>query len=106
MIVKPTLMQATIQRSQDINSIKHQEDSKSAAAQNNIQTTVQKEIRQKLSDVNKKDNADYNEQRHDAKEKGKNEYFSQKKSSKKKESDADEDGRVIVKKKSNFDVKI
>ena len=95
-------MQATIQRTQDMSGIKHQEDNKAFVTQTNVQTTMQKQLEHKLKDVNKKDNADYNQQKYDAKEKGKNEYFSQKQNKEKKDSDDDEDGKVIVKRRAGF----
>lgn len=100
------MMQATVQRTQDMTSIKHQEDNKANLAQSNAQNTVKKEVEHKLQDVRKKDNADYNQQKYDAKEKGKNEYFSQKKKGEDDESEDDEDGKVILKKRATFDMKL
>lgn len=104
-MIKPAMMQATVQRTQDMTSIKHQEDNKTYMAQANAQTTVKKEVEHKLQDVHKKDNADYNQQKYDAKEKGKNEYFSQKKKGEDDESE-DGDGKVILKKRATFDMKV
>lgn len=105
MIVKPAMMQATIQRTQDMSSIKQQEDNKAYAAQTNAQTNVQKDVQQKTQNVNKKENAEHHEEKHDAKEKGKNEYFSQ--NNKRDRNQKDEsDGKVIIKKRANFDLKV
>lgn len=106
MIIKPAMMQATVQRTQDMTGIKHQEDNKAYMAQANAQTTVKKEVEHKLQDVRKKDNADYNQQKYDAKEKGKNEYFSQKKKGEDNGASEDEDGKVILKKRATFDMKV
>lgn len=106
MIVKPAMMQATVQRTQDMSGIKQQEDNKAFVTQSNVQTTMQKELQHKLQDVNKKDNADYNEQKHDAKEKGKNEYFSQSQKKRKDDSEDEEDGKVILKRRAGFDMKV
>ncbi len=105
MIIKPAMMQATVQRTQDMSSIKQQEDNKAYMAQTSAQTTVKKETMHKAQDVNKKDNADYHEQKHDAKEKGRNEYFSQKNNNKEGQSE-EEDGRVILKKRADFDLRV
>ena len=60
----------------------------------------------KNTEVVKKENADYNNEKFDAKEKGKNEYFINKKNKKKKEEE-DTDGRVIIKTGGGgFDMKI
>ncbi len=104
-MIKPVMMQATVQRTQDMSGIKHQEDNKAYVAQSNAQTTLKKEVEHRLQDVRKKDDADYNQQKYDAKEKGKNEYFSQKKREDKDDSE-DEDGKVILKKRATFDMKV
>lgn len=75
MIIKPAMMNATIQRTQDFTTIKQQEDSKNFVAQSNAQTAVKKDVEHKLQDVRNKDNADYNQQKYDAKEKGKKRIF-------------------------------
>ncbi len=106
MLIKPAMMQAAVQRTQDMTSIKHQEDNKAFANSVNAQTTVKKEVEHKLQDVHKKDNADYNQQKYDAKEKGKNEYFSQKKKGEDDEASDDDDGKVILKKRATFDMKL
>lgn len=106
MMIKPAMMQATVQRTQDMTGIKQQEDNKAYMAQSNAQATVKKEVEHKLQDVHEKDNADYNQQKYDAKEKGKNEYFSQNKKGKDEEDSDEEDGKVILKKRASFDMKV
>lgn len=106
MIIKPAMMNATIQRTQDFTTIKQQEDSKNFVAQSNAQTAVKKDVEHKLQDVRNKDNADYNQQKYDAKEKGKNEYFSQKRKGKDEDSEDEDDGKVILKKRSGLDMKV
>ncbi len=106
MIIKPAMMQATVQRTQDMSNIKQQEDNRAFVAQNNAQTSVQKEVWQRAQNVNRKDAAEHHEEKHDAKEKGKNEYFSQNNNKKDRNQEDENDGKVIVKKRANFDLKV
>lgn len=103
MAIRPVEMQGMVQRSQDVTGIKANQDNKSNVDQTNIFGNHIKELQQKQENVVKKEDADYNEQKYDAKDKGKNEYEgSQKKRQKKKE----EDGKVEIKGQTNFDVRI
>lgn len=106
MLIKPAMMQATVQRTQDMTNIKQNEDNKSYVAQVNAQSNVKKEVEHKLNGVRKKDDADYNGQKYDAKEKGKNEYFSQKQKRDNEASQDEEDGKVIIKRRTGFDMKV
>ncbi|MBE5963714.1 MAG: hypothetical protein E7252_02070 [Lachnospira sp.] len=93
----------TLQRSFDVAAIKQHEDNRAAFAQVNAQGKVDKKAENMLKRVNQKDEASGNkEEKHDAKEKGKNEYvylYSDKK-------DGEEDGVVIKKTTPKFDMKI
>ena len=63
-------------RTNDVSQIKANEDNKVFTDQNAFQTEFNKETDQKANSVNRKDNASQQEkEKHDAKEKGKNEYF-------------------------------
>ncbi len=90
----------TVQRSFDIAQIKQNEDNRAAFAQLNAQNKVDKNVENKLKKVNQKDEAENKQEKHDAKEKGKNEYvylYSDKEG---------EEGVVIKKETPKFDMKI
>ncbi|MBQ8822628.1 MAG: hypothetical protein IJZ82_08305 [Lachnospiraceae bacterium] len=65
---------ATIARTQDFTTIKHNEDSKGALMQNMAGQKVQKDTTQKIRQVNKKDEAAWQNKKFDAKDKGSNSY--------------------------------
>lgn len=104
MAVRPVEMQGMVQRSQDVTSYKANQDNKANLDQTNIWGNHIKELQQKQENVIKKEDADYNEQKYDAKDKGKNEYEGQRHNRQKEEKK--EDGRVVIKQKAAFDVKI
>ena len=104
MAIRPVEMQGMVQRSQDVTSIKANQDNKSNVDQTNIFVGHQKELQQKQENVIKKENVDYNDQKYDAKEKGKNEYESNQQNQRKK--NEEEDGKVVLKKNTAFDVRI
>ena len=105
MIVRPVVMQGTVLNSQNMTSIKHGEDVKPAVEQANIAATNQKEVQQKSENVIRKDGVDKNNEKFDAKEKGKNEYYSVKVKKKKKENIQSEE-KVLLKSSGMFDIKI
>ena len=106
MIVKPVLLQATVQSSQNVTSLKHGENVKPAVEQANITVSNQKEVQQKSENVIKKDDVDNRQEKFDAKEKSKNEYYSVKVKKKKVQKSEQEKDQVILKSSGMFDVKI
>lgn len=106
MIVKPVLLQATVQSSQNVTSLKHGENIKPAVEQANITVSNQKEVQQKSENVIKKDDVDNRQEKFDAKEKSKNEYYSVKVKKKKVQKSEQEKDQVILKSSGMFDVKI
>lgn len=108
MIGRVVQLNATVQRSGDEAAIKHNEVNKSMVNQMNASSINQKEVMRKNTEVVKKDNADYNNQKYDAKEKGKGEYFiNKKKNQNNKNQEEEEDGKVIIKSGGGgFDMKI
>lgn len=104
MIVRPVDMQGMVQRSQDVTNIKTQEDAKYNTDQNNLMTTHIKELQHKQENVIRKEDVDMHEEKYDAKEKGKNEYYSNK--NKKKKQEAKKDGKVTEKSSQGIDVRI
>lgn len=99
-------MQGMVQRSQDVTGYKVNQDNKANVDQTNIFGNHVKELQQKQENVVKKENADYEQQKYDAKEKGKNEYNGENKGHHNRKKEEEEDGKVAVKKKAAFDVRI
>lgn len=107
MAIRPVEVQGVVQRSQDIGQIKQNQDQKPQTDQTNIHVHMQHQTQQKSKQVTKFDNADKKEEKYDAKEKGKGEFFNNGKKGKQKQMDEEEDGVVKVKSThSSFDVKI
>lgn len=103
-MIKPVVMQGIIQRTQDISQIKQNVDNKHSLDQANIQAQFHKELVMEHKQVIKKDNASYHKDNYDAKDKGNGEYNDNQ--GKKQKEENNKDGKVIVKKKGGFDVKI
>ena len=102
-MISPVYLQGSIQNSQDFSNIKQNENTRPQTEHAMINMRQQDREIKKHEQVNHKDNADNASRKYDAKEKGNNEYHGQSKDRKKKESESD--GRVVVKKKSSFDIK-
>lgn len=94
---------ATIQRTDDVGIMKHQQDNKPVAEQQAIQVEITKQEQTSPSQVREANDANNDGEGFDAREKGKNKYSRPKEKKTKKQ----EDGKVIVKsKKGGFDIKI
>lgn len=104
MIGRTTAIQGTLQRSDESALIRKNEENRALVDQSNAHKVNEKEVQEKYENVVKKDNADYNSEKYDAKEKGKGEYLILKK--KKQKKDEEEDGVVRIKHSGGFDVKI
>lgn len=103
MSIRPVEVNGMIQRTQDVSTLKQNEDNKPMLQQQNIQTQFSKETIHHLKQVNHADDTENQQKRYDAKEKGSNEYVNQQKKKKEKK----KDGKVIVKSQvGGFDVKI
>lgn len=92
----------TISRAQDYSAIKQNEDNKALSDQTNGMFQVQRNEEQKTREVHSSDNAQWHENKPDAREKGKGEYYGDG-GKKRKEQPG---GRVTVKKQGGFDIKI
>ena len=90
-----------MQRLNDVAQIKHNENTKSDVMQITIANGQQKQINNSAQQVNAQSDTTQSDTRHDAREKGKNEYFSN--GVKKKKKDV---GKVVIKGQSTFDLKI
>lgn len=105
MSIRPIDLNGMIQRTQDVGTIKQQDDARPMVNQQNIQVTVAKEEQKIAQEVNKKDNAQDGHGTFDAKEKGNSEYS--KNSQKREQQEPEIDGKVVVKGMSGgFDIKI
>ncbi|MBE5925867.1 MAG: hypothetical protein E7270_02740 [Lachnospiraceae bacterium] len=102
MIVRPGVVHGVIQRNVDVSQVKQNEDMKGLVDQSNIQTAEKKANEIKHETVVKQDNADKKQDKFDAKEKGSNEYYGNGNQKRKRQ----EEGKVTLKGKSGFDVKI
>ena len=103
MAVGPVTINGLISRTQDISTIKQQEDNKPFVQQQNIQAEFKTQEDRHLKQVNHADDAKQHQKKYDAKEKGSNEYHGQQKKKKKHE----ERNKVMYKQESgHFDIKI
>lgn len=103
-MIQSVELHAVIQRSQDVTQIKANEDAKPQDDHNAIVMHQHKNETVRHEQVNKKDNADKEQKKYDAKEGGNGTYYNQNQGRKKKKDD--EDGVIIKKGNTGFDVKI
>lgn len=94
----------TIVRSQDYTTIKQNEDNKSVSQQNVLIQDRQKEDTQKTRQVNQSDDAQWQQKKFDARDKGSGSYEGDGGSRRKKEKEPD--GKVVLKGPGGFDIKI
>jgi hypothetical protein len=92
-----------VTRSQDYTIIKQNEDNKAFTDQVNIGQQVDKQTDRLTKEVNSSDNADWYEQKPDAKEKGNNEYRGDGGRKRKRQENSEQ---VVIKGRQSFDVKI
>lgn len=98
-----SLVISTLPRTQDFSTLKQNEDNRGIVNQMNLHEQHVKTVEQHIKQVRHGDNTDLNNEKFDAKEKGKNEYYSDgvKKKNKKKSED-----RVVNKNYQGFDMKV
>lgn len=94
---------ATISRSQDYTTIKHNEDNKGMVDQVNFGEQVQKAAEQQVREVRSREDPQWKESRPDAKEKGNGQYSGDGGSRRKKQEPRE---RMVVKGREGFDLKI
>jgi len=97
-------LHGTIARAQDFTAIKQNEDQKGLIDQSNVQQQINKEINDRPHQVNHSDNADFHNRKFDAKDKGDNQYSGD--GGAKRKQNKEEDGKVVIKGQTRFDVKI
>lgn len=93
-----------VQRANDVSTMKQNENSKPLVEQMNTQVMDNKKNIIKHEQVNKKDNADKENTKYDAKEKGNGTYFANQQNKNKKK-DEQNDGQVNRMSSSSFDVR-
>lgn len=107
MSIRPVDFNGMIQRTQDVGSLKQQEDNKPVIQQQSIEVKQEKQadsLAHKVKDTEGKENFEF---RYDAKEKGSNSYSRDGRKRKKQEKEKEEGGKILPKeRKSSFDVKI
>ncbi|MDR2547132.1 MAG: hypothetical protein LBC96_06425 [Lachnospiraceae bacterium] len=75
LVNNPISIQGQITRAQDFSTIKQNEDNRGAVAQLNITRSMDDQNENKAKQVQQKEDMENSNQRHDAKEKGSNQYF-------------------------------
>lgn len=96
---------STIARTPDYTTVKHNEDMKGMVDQGNFQTQFQKTVDEKTHTVKQGDNADRQEKKFDAKEKG-NGTYGRNGNGQNRRKEQDCDDKVILKQPGGFDIKI
>ncbi len=95
---------SNIVRAQDYTTIKQNEDNRGIAQQSNLVQNMEREVESKIRQVNESDNADWQNKKFDAKEKGNGNYSGD--GGKQKKKNQEPDGKVILKGRGGFDIKI
>ena len=96
-------LQGTITRAQDYTTIKHNEDNKGMVDQSNFQRQFDQTVENKVRQVHQGDRTENQGKKFDAKEKGNGNYSGDGGSRRKK---PEEDGKVVLKSRGGFDIKI
>ncbi len=106
MAITPLEQLGTIGRTQDFSMIKQQEENKMLGNQTVIQSQVEKNVENRLTQVRQADHSEMLDKKFDAKEKGDNQYAGDGGKGRKKTPDKHVDGKVVLKGAGSFDMKI
>ncbi len=107
MSIRPIDFNGMIQRTEDVGSLKHQEDAKPLVDQQNIQTQVEQKESAALHQVKEKDDSQGAKNNADAREEGHGQYYAPGVRKKTKQEEKQQPGRVIKKRADGgFDIKI
>lgn len=107
MSIRPIDFNGMIQRTEDVSSLKHQEDAKPLVDQQNIQTQVEQKESAALHQVKEKDDSQGAQNHADAREEGHGQYYAPGVRKKSKQEEKQQPGRVIKKSAGGvFDIKI
>ncbi len=98
-------LEGQVTRAQDFTTIKHNEDNKTMVNQAAIQRQFDQNVDTRLRQVNQSDQAENQVKRFDAKEKG-NGTYSGDGGKRRKKVEKEEDGKVVLKGRGGFDMKI
>lgn len=104
MPIRPIELNGAISRTQDIGTIKHNEDNKYLMDQSHLQAHSKKEIDQHQKKVRNADDSDNHQKKFDAKEKGNGSYFSNQ--GKRKDNKKDNSDNKLNGQSRGFDVSI
>ncbi|MDE6962404.1 MAG: hypothetical protein K2P30_02130 [Lachnospiraceae bacterium] len=103
MTISRVELQGQVARAQDFTTIKHNEDNKVTVDQSNFQHKFEQSVENKARQVQQHDEMNNQGKRFDAKEKGNGSYAGDGGRKRKK---SEPDGKVILKSKGGFDIKI
>lgn len=107
MAIGPMQLNGIMTRTQDFTAIKQNEDMKPMMDQSVFQHAMEKTVEKKVTQVRESDEADNYQRRHDAKEKGRNEYQGDGgKRRRQGQTDFSSDGKVIRKGTSHFECSV
>ncbi len=99
-------LQGQVTRAQDFTTVKQNQDNKGLIDQSNIQTQFDRNVDDKLRQVNQGERTENEGKRFDAQEKGDGTYYGDGGKRRKKEEEKESDGKVILKGQNSFDIKI
>lgn len=105
MTISRVALQGQVTRAQDFTTIKQNEDNRGIVEQSNIQKQFGRNIDDKLHQVHEGEHTENEGKRFDAKDEGNGSYFGDGGRQRKKE-EKKENGKVILKGRSSFDIKI
>ncbi|MEG0805195.1 MAG: hypothetical protein RR364_03090 [Lachnospiraceae bacterium] len=107
MTIRPVDLNGMLQRTQDVSTIKHNEDHRPMVQQQDITVTYEKKMEKQLHQISHTEKETKREEKFDAKEEGKNKYQDNRKKEKKQKNLQETQDCVIEKKQSrSFDVKV
>ncbi len=105
MTISRVALQGQVTRAQDFTTIKQNEDNKGMVDQTNFQRQFDQSVDNRLRQVNQGEKAENEGKRFDAKEKGGGSYEGDGGRERKK-NNKEQDGKVLIKGRTNFDIKI
>lgn len=104
MAITPVEWNSVMSNTQDYTSVRHQEEMKGMVDQTNFQSALDKEVKDRVKQVHGKDDAQMNQKKYDAKEKGSNQYSGDGGAKRRKKEVVTD--RVTVKGMSHFDMTV
>ena len=105
MTISRVVLQGQVTRAQDFTTIKQNEDNKGMVDQSNFQKQFDRTVDERLRQVNQGDRTENEGKRFDAKEKGDGSYHGDGGKNRKRD-DKEADGKVLIKGRGGFDIKI